>query len=246
MTQVQFALRHQTALVTGGGEGIGRAIALALGRVGIHVCVNDINPDTCDEVAQEICAAGGRAFGYQMDISNRYQASALIEEARDQLGKVDILVNAAAVLKRGDALKLDEWDWRRVIEVNLTGTFFMSQLLGRVMVEQGGGVIINLASHLAGFGVASDGVSYLASKGGVVALTRQLAHELGGHGVRVHALCHGNVDVPFGYELNPHANTLHRLGNVDEVAQVALFLCSEGASFMNGQAIHVDGGQFVG
>ena len=246
MTQVQFALRHQTALVTGGGEGIGRAIALALGRVGIHVCVNDINPDTCDEVAQEICAAGGRAFGYQMDISNRYQASALIEEARDQLGKVDILVNAAAVLKRGDALKLDEWDWRRVIEVNLTGTFFMSQLLGRVMVEQGGGVIINLASHLAGFGVASDGVSYLASKGGVVALTRQLAHELGGHGVRVHALCHGNVDVTFGYELNPQSNTLHRLGNVDEVAQVALFLCSEGASFMNGQAIHVDGGQFVG
>ncbi|MEL6272744.1 MAG: SDR family NAD(P)-dependent oxidoreductase, partial [Chloroflexota bacterium] len=142
-------LTRKAAIVTGGGNGVGRAIALALGAMGASVCVNDINPDTCETVAAEIVTAGGQAFAWQADVSNRFQVGSLVEEARDRYGKIDILVTAAGVYKLGAMAKLDEWDWRRVMDVNVNGTFFVTQLLGRVMADEGGGVIVNVAANAA-------------------------------------------------------------------------------------------------
>lgn len=210
------------ALVTGAGEGIGRAIALALAASGAAVVVNDLNPDRADQVAAEITAAGGRALPWQADVANRFQTAAMIEAGRDAFGTLNILVNAAGIEKHGSLSALDEWEWRRVLDVNLTGAFFCTQLLSRVMADEGGGAIVNVAANAATTASLPEaGVSYVSSKAGLLGLTRQTARELAPLGIRVNAICPGS---------DPAAA---------EAAAVVLFLCSGAASAINGQAIDI-------
>jgi NAD(P)-dependent dehydrogenase (short-subunit alcohol dehydrogenase family) len=163
----------------------------------------------------------------------------MIEAGRDAFGKLDILINAAGVMKLGALDRLDEWDWRRVFDVNLTGAFFCTQLLGRVMADEGGGVIVNVASTAGHGATLPDGVSYVSSKAALIGLTQQSARELAPHGIRVNAVCPGNIDT-LG------APAQGRKGLPEEVAAVALFLCSGAATFVTGQAINVDGGEVMG
>lgn len=238
MSQFNVSLNNKTAIVTGAGAGIGRAVALALGRAGAAVGVNDINPDRAASVAEAIHEAGGQAVDFQGDISNRFQAAALIERTRDAFGSVHILVNAAGVYHNREFSRVDEWDWRRQIDVNLTGAFFCTQLISRVMTEElGGGVIVNIAAANWNDTLES-GVGYVASKAGMVGLTRQSARELAP--VRVNAVCPGHIDgddMPVAPD-----NMLKRLGTPEDVADVVLFLCSDAARFITGQTLHVDGG----
>lgn len=235
-------LAGHAAIVTGGGTGIGRAAALALAAAGAAVMIGDVNPLTADETVAAITEAGGRAAAFQTDVANRFQVSALIETARDQFGRVDILVNAAGVRKLGALSALDEWDWRRVLDVNLTGAFFTTQLLGRVMADEGGGVIVNIASTAGHTATLPDGVSYVASKAGLIGLTRQSARELAPVNVRVNAICPANTLAHDARAGDTPRNMQNRLADPDEIAQVALFLCSDSARFITGQAINVDGG----
>lgn len=240
MATFSVDLNGQTAVVTGAGEGIGRACALALAASGAYVMVNDLNPDRADTVAQQIVEAGGKAIPWQADIASRFQVTAMIENARDAFGRIGILVNAAGVGKAGQALTLDEWDWRRILEVNLNGAFFCSQLLGRVMADEGGGVIVNIASA-SPFSPIREGVGYATSKAGLVAMTQQLARELAPRGIRINAVCPGHIeedDAPAPML----APALGHTGTPDDVAAAVLFLCSDGARFITGQALIVNGG----
>jgi len=238
-------LDHKTALVTGAGAGIGEAVALALAQAGAAVVVNDLNPDRTDTVVSRIVEIGGRALAWQADVSNRFQVSGMIEAARDAFGRIDILVNAAGVYKRGALTLLDEWDWRRVLDVNLTGAFFCTQLISRVMADEGGGSIVNIASTAGHPASLSDGVSYVSTKAGVIGLTRQSARELSPLGIRVNAVCPGNIEDEDAPRTSQDAIPLRRLGMAAEVANVVLFLVSDGASYITGQAINVDGGEHM-
>lgn len=235
--------------MTGAGAGIGRAAALALAAAGASVAVNDLNPDRADAVATAITEMGGKALAWQGDVANRFQAAALIETAREQFGAIHILVNAAGVYKAGALTALDEWDWRRALDVNLTGAFFCSQLISRVMLDENPlptrGMIVNIAST-AGLGkTLAEGVGYAASKSGVMGMTTQFARELAPRGIRVNAICPANIEDDDTPTADPDQLPARRLGTLQEVANVVLFLCSDAASYIHGQAVVVDGGAGV-
>jgi len=179
-------LSGKVAIVTGAGQGEGAATAQALAAVGVRVAVNDINPDRAERTAAAIRRAGGQAVGVMADVSNRFQAANLIETTRAEWGRLDILLNYAAVRPSIPLLKMDEWDWVRCLDVNLKGPFFMMQLCGRVMADENqmgdGGIIINVGPKPA------DGqpqAAYAASKAGLLALTEAAAQELAPVNIRV-------------------------------------------------------------
>ncbi|MAU01847.1 MAG: hypothetical protein CL608_32320 [Anaerolineaceae bacterium] len=182
----------KVAIVTGAGQGLGTVIAQTLAAVGVRVAVNDINPDRAARTAVSIREAGGEALAIAADVANKFQCAHLIETTRAEWGRLDILVNNAAIMPRSTIIKLDEWEWNRCLEVNLKGTFFMSQLCGRVMADEnqdrGGGVIINIAST-AGVNLPLENrAAYCASKAGVVGFARECAREYAQYDIRVHTL----------------------------------------------------------
>lgn len=177
-------LGGRVAIVTGAGRGAGAAAALALGGAGVKVCTCDINPDRAERTAQDIIAAGGTAFGWQADISNKFQVAALIETTRDRFGRLDIFVQHAHINPSHDALTMDEWEWRRTLEVNLTGCFFCMQLAGRVMADEGGGLIAQMVRPVG----PGPGSAVATSQAGMNALAAALAAEWADKGVRVAAI----------------------------------------------------------
>lgn len=184
-------LTNKVAIITGAGRGIGAAIAQMLAVAGARVVINDLNPDRAERVAEAIQQAGGQALAVTADVANKFQCVHLIETARAEWGQLDILVNNAAVMPRSTILKMDEWDWNRCLEVNLKGTFFMSQLCGRVMADENGergGVIVNIASTAGVTAPWENRAAYCASKAGVIGFTRECAREFASYGIRVAAL----------------------------------------------------------
>jgi 3-oxoacyl-[acyl-carrier protein] reductase len=245
MAQLSVDLSGQTAIITGAGLGLGRAAALGLARSGARLILNDINPDKLDETLELIQAEGGQAVAFQGDISNRFQASALIERGRDAYGRIHLLVNGAGVYKADALLSADEWDIRRQVEVNIVGAFFMTQLVARVMKDEGGGTIINLSASVGHGGSLEAGAGYVASKAAVLGLTRQSARELAAHGIRVNALCVAHLGEPDMLAIPP-ANLLGQRGTPEDAVGALLFLASDAARFVVGQALHVDGGDWLG
>ena len=182
---------QKVAIVTGAGQGLGAVIAQTLAADGVRVAVNDINPDRAERTAVAIRNAGGEAIAIAADVANKFQCVHLIETTRAEWGQLDILVNNAAIMPSSTIIKLDEWEWNRCLEVNLKGTFFMSQLCGRVMADENqerGGVIINIASRAGLHLPLESRAAYCASKAGVVGFSRECAREYAQYGIRVHTL----------------------------------------------------------
>lgn len=176
-------LKGKVVLISGAGKGSGRILAQAFAERGAYVAANDISPINVEEVVDQINASGGRAKAYIEDIAKKVGVQSLIKQVEDDFGRIDILVNHAAVEPHVPLLEMDEWDWHRVLDVNLTGTFLMTQSAGRAMRAQGSGTIINLISR-----TSVSGAAFLATMSGLEGLTRQAVRELNPLGIRVHAV----------------------------------------------------------
>lgn len=176
-------LKDKVVLITGAGKEIGRRLAEELAAKGAIIAANDISPINVEEVVNGIRAKGGQAKAYLEDVAKKVGAQMIVKSVEDDFGTIDILVNHAAVEPHTPLLNIDEWDWHRVIDVNLTGAFLMSQTVGRVMREKSSGVIVNLVAGADEKG--KEAGAFLASKAGLDELSRQLARELNPHGVKV-------------------------------------------------------------
>ncbi|MEW6286790.1 MAG: SDR family NAD(P)-dependent oxidoreductase [Chloroflexota bacterium] len=177
-------LEGKVALITGAGKGSGRALALAFAAYGAIVAANDISPVNVDEVVAQIQQQGGRAQAFVEDVAKKVGAQSLIKQVEDEFGRIDVLVNHASVCPRVSLLDMDEWDWHRTLDVNLTGAFLMTQSVGRVMRKQGSGVIVNLVT--LNQESAEKEAAFVAAMHGLAAFTSQAARELSPYGIRVH------------------------------------------------------------
>jgi len=238
----------KVVLVTGAGRGLGRALARAFAGQGALVAANDLTPLNLDDSVAQINDAGGRAQAFAADVSRKMQVQQLIEEVRAAFGRIDVLVNNAAVAPRAALLEMDEWDWDRTLAVNLKGPFLLMQSVGRVMADEGGGCVLNLASAQARDGMLAGRSAYLASKAGLLALTRQAAVELAAYNVRVNALCPGDIDRAADLPESVEAGRSMLAGGarLEPLAQAALYLCSPRASYVTGACLNVGGGPQTG
>ena len=179
-------LKNKVILITGAGKGSGRALAKAFAERGAIVAANDISPVNVEEVLDEINQQGGHAKAYIEDVAKKLGAQNLIKQVEDEFGRIDVLVNHASVQPHVPLLDMDEWDWHRVLDVNLTGTFLMTQSAGRVMRVKGSGVIINLIT--TNQESVKREAAFIASMQGLIGFTRQAARELNPHSIQVHAV----------------------------------------------------------
>jgi 2-hydroxycyclohexanecarboxyl-CoA dehydrogenase len=245
-------LSGHTAVVTGGASGIGGAVSRRLAADGNSVAVFDLNGDTLDAAVAEIEAAGGKAVGVRVDVTDRPGVDAAFEEVRSRLGRPTILVNSAGMTLHGPFLEITPETWRHVLDVNLTGTFHCCQAALPDMVEAGWGRIVNISSSSVHSGSAQM-ASYVSAKSGVVGLTKVLALEFGKHGVTVNTIPPGFIDTPMlrqaaaGGLMNVEQQTaktpVGRIGTAEDVAAACAFLVKEEAGYITGQLFGVNGGR---
>lgn len=244
-------LDGKVAVVTGAGSGIGKAIALAFAREGAAVAVVDVNVDAGEAVHREIVHGGGFAVHLGGDVASRSDARAMVRGTVDQFGRVDVLVNNAGIVREAPFLSVEDDDWDRMMRVNLKGVFLCSQAAAEHMVARRSGKIVNISSRA--FLGAIDQSAYVASKGGVVSLTRAMALELGPHGINVNSVAPGVIDTPLLRNVDSTrlqrylaAQPMGSFGRPEDIAAAALFLASDEATFITGQTLIVDGGRSLG
>ena len=245
------ALTGQTALVTGGGRGIGRAIALALAESGLEVVVNySSSAAAAEEVVELITASGGKAYALQANVSKEDDVDGLIKTVLERSGRLDVLVNNAGITRDGLLMRMKTSDWQAVIDLNLTGVFLCSRAVARPMLKQKSGRIINITSVVGLMGNAGQ-ANYAAAKAGVVGLTRSTAKELASRGITVNAVAPGFIATDMTKDLNAEgilaAIPLGQFGTPEQVAGTVRFLAADpAAAYITGQVLQVDGGMVMG
>lgn len=253
-------LANQVALVTGAGQGIGRASAVALAEAGAHVVVADINAPSAEATTEAITATQRRAVAVQADVGDLGQIDRMVRQALEAFGQIDILVNNAGVTRRADIMDLTEEDWDRIHRVNAKGVFFCLQRVAREMIPRRSGRIINIAS-IAGKGYAgTSNAAYAASKGAVISLTKTAAQQLARHNINVNSVCPGvtrsalsdanlrvraeqeGVSLAEMEQRRAEAIPLKRANDPEDIAAMVVFLATAGARNITGQCFNVDGG----
>jgi NAD(P)-dependent dehydrogenase (short-subunit alcohol dehydrogenase family) len=246
-------LDGKVALITGAGSGMGRGAAELFAREGARVVVADFADDFGTAAVEAISAAGGDASYVRADVSRTTDCEAMVQHAVDHYGALHILYNNAGVFPPDDGGALDtpEATWDHVMQVNLKGVWLGCKAGIPALLASGGGSIINVASFVAFMGAATAQIAYTSSKGGVLAMTREIAVEYGRQGIRANSLCPGPIDTPLLAELmsdpaRRQRRLVHipmgRLGKAEELAKAALFLASDDSSYMTGASLLVDGG----
>jgi len=254
MNLSKFSLEGKVGIVTGGGTGIGRGIALEFARAGADVVLCGRTLATLESVAEEVKVLGRRALAIPIDVSVKEQVQNMVKQTIDEFGKIDILVNNAGVGKKCLIVDMPEEDWDTVIDINLKGVFLCIQAVARHMMERKYGKIINISS-VAGLRAPNEELSsYCAAKAGVELLTKSACLELAPHGINVNSIAPGNVETPIyrrrstpeqieRWLAGGRSAPIGRIADPQEIANVALFLASDASSFICGECIAVDGGR---
>lgn len=240
-----MATALSVALVTGGASGIGRGAARELAHHYDRIVVADLSHEAAETVCAEIAAAGGSAEPVRVDVRDDYSVEVMISRIADAYGQIDVLVHSAGVLgPRRSVLEMTEGEWRRLLDVNLTGTFYVTRAVGRHMVKQGAGTMVLIASDSGVYG-ARNKAHYAASKAGIIAYMKSLALELGEFGVTCNAINPGTTETPGFKEDAPlevqferaKSDPLGRISTPEDIAKIILFLAREGGKFITGQLI---------
>jgi NAD(P)-dependent dehydrogenase (short-subunit alcohol dehydrogenase family) len=248
-----FNLTDKIAVVTGGGSGIGKRIALAFSEFGANVIIADIDQKAADLVVSEIKSKGKEAMAIRVDVTQPKEVQEMVTIALRSYGRIDILFNNAGISIRGPAESFSLEDWNKVIAVNLTGMFLCAQAVGKVMIKQGKGKIINTASVSAKLGHPGN-LAYAAAKHGVVGMTKVMAVEWAKYGVSVNSIAPGIIKTPMTvkaftdpekYQELTSKVPMGRLGEPEDLIGAVIFLASQASNYITGQTIYIEGGRMI-
>ena len=246
-----MSLSGQVAVVTGASRGIGRAVALKLSQSGAAVVVTATSLEGAKRTADEIVAAGGKALPVKVDVSQAAEVEELFKKALSAFGRIDILVNNAGITKDGLLLRMKESDWDAVLDVNLKGAFNCTREASKSMTKARYGRIVNISSVVGEMGNPGQ-ANYCASKAGMIGLTKSVARELARRNITVNAVTPGFIETDMTEALGEKAREalqeqipMGRLGGADDIAAAVLFLVSEGASYITGHVLSVNGGMYM-
>ena len=247
-------LEKKRALITASGAGIGKAIAIKFAQEGAYVVVNDLNPELSTETARMIKEAGGKSISIPCDVTNDIAVKKMVNCAKDKMGGIDILVNVAGGVIEGTVATHTLQEWQKVIDLNLTSMFLVSHYVVGIMADQGKGVILNISSEVGQKGFKGR-CAYTAGKTGAIGLTRSMAVDLAADNIRTNVICPGTILTPGIQNLienSPDPDLKLReftdrrltdyLGNVDDIAELAVFMCSAKGAYFSGAVISIDGG----
>ena len=246
-----MVLKNKVALITGGGQGIGKDIALRFAREGADVAVVDINLEAAEECAAEVKALGRKAIALKVDVSNSSEVDAMVKQVTEELGALDILVNNAGITRDKLLLRMEDADWDAVMSVNLKGSFNCLRAAVKVMSKARYGRIINIASIVGLMGNAGQ-ANYSASKAGLIGLTKTTAREFASRGVTCNAVAPGFIDTAMTQAMPEKAQEaltaqipLKRLGTSKDVSDGVLFLASDASSYITGHVLSINGGMYM-
>lgn len=247
-------LNQRVAVITGAGSGIGRAMALRFASEGAHILAADLNEEAAAQTVAEVRAGGGHAEAFAVNVAEPAEVQAMVEQAQSSFGRLDILCNNAGIGSTTSVIDQEPDEWDRVMAVNVKSVFLGCKYAIPLMMAQGGGVIVNTASVAGMIGLVNR-AAYSASKGAVIALTKQVAIDYVEHNIRVNCLCPGTVDSPWVGRLLQQSDDpsemrraltarqpMGRLGTPEEIAGAALYLASDDAAFITGTGLVIDGG----